>query len=187
MSATAILEPPPTSEPPPLPDEQRRYELVEGHWIERKMGARASLVGAVLIGLLTHYRNERKSGLIFDSDCGYKVFPHAPKLVRYPDVSFVRSGRLPNDEPPDGFMLIRPDLAVEIASPNDLAEELETRLMDYFRIGVPLLWVIYPRTRCVRVLRPDGTGRQLAETEELTGEEVLPGFACRVQQLFTFA
>jgi len=51
-----------------------------------------------------------------------RLFPHAPKLTRCPDVSFVRRERLPTNEVPDGNMLILPDAVVEVVSPNDGAE-----------------------------------------------------------------
>ena len=148
------------------------------------MGARASLIAVNLISLLRPYVRAQRSGFVFDSECGYKAFPHAPKQVRFPDVSFVRRGRLPNDELPDGHILIPPDLATEVVSPNDLAEAVEQRLMDYVLVKVSLIWVVYPSARCVRVLRNDGTAAQLTEADELKGEDLLPGFACPVAELF---
>ena len=39
-------------------------------------------------------------------------------------------------------------------------------------------------TRVVHVYRKDGTITRLRETDELLGEDVLPGFHCRVAELF---
>jgi Uma2 family endonuclease len=55
---------------------------------------------------------------------------------------------------------------------------------DYLRVGVPLVWVIYPKNRCVRVVRSNRTAAQLGESDELDGEDVLPGFRCAVARLF---
>jgi Uma2 family endonuclease len=77
-----------------------------------------------------------------------------------------------------------PDLVVEVVSPNDLAEDVETRVMDFVRVQVPLIWVLYPKTGCVRVLRKGGSASQLGATAELQGEDVLPGFRCQVEELF---
>ncbi|MCC6419065.1 MAG: Uma2 family endonuclease [Gemmataceae bacterium] len=184
MNPVASLDAPPTSPEVCPPDEDKRYELVDGQWVERKMGIKSSRIGAILIRHLDVYAEAQQAGFVMGADGGYKIFPHAPKLVRYPDVSFVRRDRLPNDELPDGHLLIPPDLAVEVVSPNDLAEEIEARIQDYLRARVPLIWVIYPRSRCVRVVRADGSGRQLGEADELPGEDVLPGFGLRVERLF---
>ena len=67
-------------------------------------------------------------GNIWPADNGFQCFPHAPGMVRRPDVSFVKRGRLPGDVSPDGWIKIAPDLAVEVVSPNDVVEELEAKL-----------------------------------------------------------
>lgn len=184
MSNVSLLEAPPVLPQGHLEDENRHFERLDGEWVEKGMGAKASRLGAIIIGLLEKHADAHQAALVFNSECGYKIFPHKPKLVRYPDFSLVRKGRLPDDEPPDGHMVIVPDLVGETVSPNDLAEEIEERVMDFLQVGVPLIWVVYPKARCVRVLRKGGSCTQLTEADELQGEDVLPGFSCRVEQLF---
>jgi Uma2 family endonuclease len=184
MSSQVILEEPSGLGQAAPPEENDRFELVDGDWVEKKIGAKASRVGVRVVYRLEAFNEAQPCGLVFGSDCGYKIFPHAPKLVRTPDASFVRSGRLPDDQPPDGNMEIVPDLAVEVVSPNDLAEEFEERVVDYLRVGVSLLWVLYPNTRRALVIRKGGTAIHLMESDELQGDDVLPGFTCRVDQFF---
>jgi Uma2 family endonuclease len=180
------------SEAPALPEtdrdlyHDRRFELIDGERVERMLGVKAGRIAVLVMALLENHAKAQQVGLVFAADCGYRIFPYAPKLVRYPDISFVRRGRLPEGEPPDGLLRIVPDVVVEMVSSHDLAEEVENRVMDYVRVQVPLVWVIYPNTRCVRVLRQGGTCSQLSVADELRGEDVLPGFACRVEQLFTY-
>ena len=88
---------------------------------------------------LRQYGQEHRLGWAFPADNGYQCFPHAPGLVRKPDVSFVRYGRLPGGELPDGWIKIRPDLAVEVVSPNDTVEKLNEKLEDYEIAGIPLV------------------------------------------------
>ena len=106
-----------------------------------------------------------------------------PDLLRRPDVSFVRSGRLPGDIAPKGWVRIPPDLAVEVVSPNDLVEVLEEKLDDYRKVEVSLIWVIYPELRKVKVLRGDGSVSELREDDELSGEGVIPGFRCPIREI----
>jgi hypothetical protein len=47
-----------------------------------------------------------------------------------------------------------------------------------------LVWEVNPEIRLVHVHRKDGTASRLHPTDELTGEDVLPGFRCRVADLF---
>ena len=118
------------------------------------------------VSRLDRFCEEHGLGIVWPADNGYQCFPHAPGLVRRPDVSFIRRGRLPGDVSPEGWVRIPPDLAVEVVSPNDSAEELEEKLDDYRKAGVPLVWVIYPKARKARVFRlrrPDrraGGGRR---------------------------
>src|SRR5438132_8878333 len=112
MNPGALLDATTTTPETCPPDEDKRYEFVDGEWVERKMGIKSSWIGANLITHLKLYADAQKAGFVIGSDGGYKIFPHAPKLVRFPDVSFIRRGRLPNDELPDGHMLLPPDLAV---------------------------------------------------------------------------
>ncbi len=129
------------------------------------------------------YVQEHELGWALPADNGYQCFPHAPSLVRRPDVSFVRYGRLPGGVLPRGWIKIRPDLAVEVVSPNDTAEELDERLEDYERAGIPLIWVVYPKLRTAKVYRGDGSFRRVREEDMLSGEDIIPGFRCLLREV----
>jgi Uma2 family endonuclease len=77
-----------------------------------------------------------------------------------------------------------PDLLIEVVSPNDLAWEVEAKVTEYLRAGVPLLWVFYPDTCTVWVYRASGQVTHLSVEDTLSGEEVLPGFTCPVAEVF---
>ena len=103
--------------------------------------------------------------------------------MRKPDVSFIRLGRLPGEEIPEGWISIAPDLAVEVISPNEFYYEVDQKLLEYLAAGVREVWIVNPQARTVRVRRADGTGCELNENQELTSE-LLPGFRCRVGDFF---
>ena len=90
---------------------------------------------------------------------------------------------MPGDIAPKGWVKIAPDLAVEVVSPNDTAEDLEEKLGDYRTAGVPLIWVIYPELRKVRIIRRDGSASELKEDDMLSGEDVIPGFRCPLREI----
>jgi Uma2 family endonuclease len=180
----------PTLERPITPDELLAmpdgdlYELVDGRLVERHMGARSSFVASQLVRLLGNYCAANAAGWYWGPDAGYQCFPDRPSLVRKPDVSFIRRGRLPGEEAPEGHTRIPPDLAVEVVSPKDLAYEVSEHVEDYRRAGVRLVWVVDPSVRTVLVYRLDGSIAGLREGGELDGEDVVPGFRCPVAELF---
>ena len=54
------------------------------------------------------------------------------------------------------------------------------KIMDYLKSGVDLVWLIDPEGRTVNVYPRDRAPYLLGEAEELTGENVLPEFRCKV-------
>jgi Uma2 family endonuclease len=168
----------------PEVQDQRGCELINGEWVEKNMGAQAGRVAAIVNRRVDAYADAHKLGLFFAPETGYQIFPHKPTRVRKPVGSFIRRGRLPDDKPPRGHLRIAPDLAIEVISPNDLAEDIDERLTDLLEAGTKLLWFLYPSTRSVYVFRQGGGVSRLTVSDELSGEDVLPGFVCRVEELF---
>ncbi len=163
---------------------EKDFELVDGELVERKMGNESSFIAGNLFFLLASFVRPRRLGIVLPAEAGYQCFPDSADRVRKPDVSFVCSGRLPNNRPARGYDTIAPDLAVEVLSPRDLASEVDQKVEDYLQAGVRLVWVVNPDTRGVRVHRADGSITGLHEQDDLSGEEVIPGFLCPVAALF---
>ncbi len=90
---------------------------------------------------------------------------------------------MPGDVAPKGWVKIPPDLAVEVISPNDRVYELDEKLADYRKVRVPLVWVINPELRTATVYRADGSLRIVFEDDELSGEDVIPGFRCPLRDI----
>ena len=161
-----------------------RYELVDGTLVERHMGWLAGVVGTKLLLRIGNFNDQHNLGWVNQGgDGSYLPFPGS-RSVRKPDVSFVRFGRFPNEQPPSGHALLAPDLAVEIVSPNDLYEEVDRKIEEYISAGVRLVWIISPQNHTARVYRLNGSSISLREDDELDGEDVLPGFRCRVGDIF---
>jgi Uma2 family endonuclease len=166
---------------PPEPDifVPDGYELVDGKKVRKPVGEKSCWVGGELFGLIRAYLLTHAIGRVYMGDTGFRCFPGRPRHIRKPDVSFVRGERL-SPELSDGELVIPPDLVVEVISPRERAKDLDEKIQDFQSVGVPLIWVVNPNTRTVRVLHLDGTARTLRDADTLTGEDVLPGFSCRV-------
>jgi Uma2 family endonuclease len=103
--------------------------------------------------------------------------------VRLPDVAFVATGRFEDDRPPEGFSPVPPDLAVAVLSPEDRSQPLLGKIGEYLDAGVRLIWVIDPETRRATRYRSLSDVRALTAEDELNGEDVLPGFRCRLADI----
>lgn len=161
------------------------YELVDGVAKEKPMGAKSERVVVRLVSLLDQHATRTGCGIAFNGNTAYRnCFPGKPRQLRKPDASFIASGRLPNDEPPEGDLTIPPDFIAESVSPGDGYEEVLERLADFRSAGTRLIWIISPKTKSVWIRRSDGTCAEVDEFGELSGEDVIPGFACKVAELF---
>jgi Uma2 family endonuclease len=161
----------------------KSYELDNGELVLRPMGTESSWVGLKLSYKMETFCQIHDSGHVLPSDASYQCFPDAPTRVRKPDVSFIKRGRLPGERLPKGHVLIAPDLAVEVLSPRDLSSRTNKKILEYLEAGESLVWIVDPGTRTARVHRRDGSITQLHENDELTGEDVLPGFRCRLSDI----
>ena len=164
-----------------MPD-GKSYELVDGRLVERRMGAESSDVGGTPISISPFLPGAR----LGDRLAGRQRLPVLPSCPRHGP----QTGRLVHQEGPvagrrlpKGWVKIPPDLAVEVISPNDSAEDLEEKLEDYQKAGVPLVWVIYPERRMARVFRQGSPPVVLGEDDELSGEDVIPGFRCPLREI----
>lgn len=160
------------------------FELIDGIVQEKKMGAENAVIQARLTILLGAVIMPANLGELLDSECMFRCFPSNSKQVRKPDLSFIRRDRIPAGGIPRGMCTIRPDLAVEVVSPNDAYEEVDEKIADYFDAGVPLIWVVTPKTRTVLVYQADGTAKRFRDTDDLTADPLFPGFRVRIADLF---
>lgn len=161
-----------------------RLEWVQGEAVEKPgMSLISNYIATNLSGELRAFVKPRKLGVVLTSEAQYRCFPDDSTRVRKPDVTFIRRERL-TSAMFTGFIPIAPDLAAEVVSPNDEATNLDERVADLLRAGVELVWVLYPATRTVLVYRGEGSVSRVTVEGELSGEEVLPGFACGLEELF---
>jgi Uma2 family endonuclease len=160
------------------------YELLGGQLVERNVSHESSWIGGELYRLLANYCDATRIGWAFPSDASYQCFADDPSRVRRPDVSFIRREQIERFGLPIGHSRFPPDLAVEVFSPHDRSEELSEKVRQYLSAGVRLVWVVDPVLREVFVHRPAGGGVILSSNDDLDGEDVVPGFRCKVGDLF---
>jgi Uma2 family endonuclease len=159
-------------------------ELVDGRLVEKNVSTLSCLVESLVHGKVFSHCHANNLGPVWTGTMGFQCFPNQPKKIRKPDVSFVKAASFLPELMNTGYLPIAPDLAVEVISPGDLAHEVFEKIEEYQQAGVSLVWVVDPEIRVMHLLRIDGSTARLREGDELLGDDVLPGFHCRVAELF---
>lgn len=167
-----------------MPD-RGRYELIDGQLVERNMSIESSMIAAIINGRLVAHVLANKLGWLFQSDGGLQIFSDSPNKVRFGDGAYVSRRRLPN-RPGHGHLQVAPELVIEVVSPNDEAADVNEKVREYLAAGVLLVWVVYPESRSIDIYRPSARNTQLTEADELSGEDVIPGFSMPVREIFDF-
>ena len=167
-----------------MPDDGYRYELVAG--VLRKMTPAGWTHAILTIRLgrwLGAHVEENGLGAVLGGDPGF-VLARDPDTVRAPDVAFIRKEHVPAKPPRRGFCPGLPDLAVEVVSPNDTLREVDEKARAWLDAGTAMVWVVDPERRNVTVYRSASDIRTLTEDDELSGEDTVAGFRCRVGDIF---
>jgi Uma2 family endonuclease len=160
-----------------------RCELLHGELV--MMSPAGEEHGAIVMNLsapLATFVRQRGLGRVFGAETGF-VITRNPDTVRAPDVAFVRAERL-SPTPGKGFFPGPPDLAVEVVSPSDRAGEVLSKVYEWLDAGCRTVWLVDPESRSVTVYRSRSEIRVLAPTDQLPGEDVVPGFSIPVGEVF---
>jgi Uma2 family endonuclease len=160
--------------------------LVEGVLIEMSpAGAKHGGLAMKSGRFIDIFVEENHLGYTTAAETGYILFknPNGKDTVRAPDIGFIAAHRLP-DGLPDGYVPFAPDLAVEVVSPNDSADDIHEKVADYLKYGTRLVWVLYPKSQTAVAHTPDRTFPPISIDGVLDGGDVLPGFKLALRDLF---
>jgi Uma2 family endonuclease len=158
-------------------------ELIRGRLVVREPpGFVHGDVAMRLAMTIGNFVQKQDLGRVLAAETGFKLASN-PDTVRAPDIAFISRARLPNPSP-TGYAALAPDLVVDVLSPNDRPGYVLGKVADWLSAGSRLVWVVDPARRSARVYRIDGSESFVAERDALEGEDVLPGFACRLAEIF---
>ena len=176
-----------------LPENEWQYELVEGRLLRMSpTGLEHFDLTRRLYRALDRFADERNLGIVTLPDTGYRLsLLGLGDTVLSPDVAFVGSANV-RTLPPEGsaerkkFLAVAPDLAVEVASPDQYRPEMAARARLYLASGVRLVWIAWPGTREVDVWRAGAAEPPptLEIGDALDGECVLPDFHLPLADVF---
>ena len=164
-----------------VPEDGRKYELVDGEILVSPGGFRHGRVSVQIGYLLKRFLENSPIGVVCGADLGI-VFPNGN--LRSPDVTFVRNEKVPVGEAAERFLEAVPDLVVEVLSPGDHMRHVADKIGEFLECGVPLVWLVDPQQETVTVYRSLTDTRQLQGDDLIEGNSVLPGFTAKVSDFF---
>jgi Uma2 family endonuclease len=161
-----------------LPDDGRKYELVDGEAKEVPTSFLHGVLGMrVAFSLMPHLQD---TAYCTGAQAGYRM---ASGNIRVPDVGIIFKQSLPEGKLPDGFGDRAPDLAIEIVSPIEDMPDLLRKVGEYFESGAQEVWLLFPETqRVVRYTAPfEAT---ILHADDALTTPLAPDFRMRVADLF---
>ncbi len=161
------------------------FELVRGEVIQvpPTMPEQGVVCANVVIALGNYGRQTGYGYPLANDSAG--VTERGPDTVRGADVCFYSQERWPRSQVGSTLPPVSPDLVVEVYSPGNRRGKTLEKVVEYLAVGIPLVWVVYPKSRQVVIYRsadePPDVLKQDAVIENLPA---LPGFRCPVADFF---
>jgi Uma2 family endonuclease len=159
-------------------------ELVRGEVVRLSPATLAQgLVTTNVAGLLWEWARRTRLGRVYAGETGL-VVEIDPDTVRGADVVYYSYARLPKGEQPRGFGRTPPNLIVEVVGIGHGWRETLEKVGEYLGMGVDRVWVVDSGAQSVHIFRPDAEPMVLGTSDVLADDAVLPGFSCRVNDVF---
>jgi Uma2 family endonuclease len=134
-----------------------------------------SLINNKLSYQLTRWNESVNLGDVFESNAGFTL-PNG--AVRSPDVSWITKERTLKLTKYDRehFAHICPDFVIELKSLSDSLKQQKEKMEEWIENGCRLGWLVVPDEKKVFVYRQDGSQTSIDFKDNISGENVLPGF-----------
>ncbi len=140
-------------------------------------GGKTGIKNSEIIAELIIWNRQAKAGNVFDSSTGFRL-PNG--ATRSPDAAWIAKERWEalSDSEQEKFPPLCPDFVLELKSESDPLKAAQEKMGEWLENGCRLGWLLDPQGQKAYVYRP---GRTVVEwegfTQQLSGEDVLPGFA----------
>jgi len=166
-----------------FPDNGKRHELIDGEHIMTPAPNTKHQRVVIRLGTRLQVSVEKtKSGVVFTA-------PYDVVLSDYditePDIVFVSANR--QQIITQANLRGAPDLVVEILSPSTKEIDRTVKFKLYEKYGVREYWIIDPDAETIEIYAWSAAGYALLQKfsrGDIVRSQVLPGFACAVDEIF---
>ena len=135
-----------------MPDDGKRYELIDGELIEMApAGSRHGEIAASVVIVLGHYVRKNNLGTIFAAETGF-LLRYDPDTVRAP-MRLHCKGSATSRGVPFGFMTRFPTSSSKSFPPTTGQVKSRKKIEQWIEHGVKLVWLVYPERRSITVYR----------------------------------
>jgi Uma2 family endonuclease len=169
-----------------MPDDGKRYEIIEGElYVSRQPAYEHQYTCNRLGQFLGEWNDHNGRGVVLPAPG--VIFAEDDDVA--PDVIWITRERLLQTVDDAGHLHTAPELVIEVLSPGKANEyrDRQAKLKLYSRRGVDEYWIVSWKQRLVEVHRRENAALKLAvtlhETDPLESP-LLPGFSCQVSKLF---
>jgi Uma2 family endonuclease len=131
---------------------------------------------------LRSWAKQTRRGQVLVGEAGIFIRRN-PDTVRGADVAYISNQRWAR-RGDSAYLEVAPELVVEIVSPNDRWVDIMDKLADYFEAGVERAWLVDPYKKKVFVYSGVTDVRIFQPGDNLTDDEILPGFSLPLDDLF---
>ncbi|MGH7598233.1 MAG: Uma2 family endonuclease [bacterium] len=154
------------------------FELIDGRMVFKMADTRHSNVQGILNGELYLYFKQNPIGKVLPQ-LSLRLWPENKHNFRLPDIAVFLNENLHEEEK---YQTRGPDLAIEIASDDDMASAVFAKARLYLEKGSRVVWVVFPTEKRVTIITPT---EWRWESDTLTCPEILPGFSIAVEKIFS--
>jgi Uma2 family endonuclease len=160
-----------------LIQDHQKADLIDGIiYMASPDNTNANLLCGWLFTLLTIFVHRKKSGKVYAFRVAFRLDDrNGPE----PDIGFVKKSRLRLVK--RGHVAGRPDVAMEIVSPESVNRDYEKKRQQYEKAGVPEYWIIDEMKKKVLLLRLDKEGhyQEVQARDGILQSKVIKGFWLR--------
>jgi Uma2 family endonuclease len=168
-----------------LPDDGRRYEIVDGVlFMAPSPGRSHQKAAGKLYKLLSSYIEDMGLGEVYIAPFDVEL---ADDVTVQPDVMVILNDHL--ERITDNRIIGAPDLVIEVLSPGSAGYDRREKQNSYTRAGVPEYWIVDPAAHTVEVLTlefNEYSSQGVFQGKAILPTKVIPAFPVHVEQFFAW-